>query len=159
MAFKYNYSEERSCVEWQRKVDEIRRRDNYTCRICGTQNKQVHVHHTWYNQDLHYCYYPNHQYLTLCCNCHEKETILYRKFKTLKQYVDSDVWDSDVWESVCSMLQEGIPLLKLVNMLHMMDENTELPFHSKKKQNTQKDYQFNDARYLLMSALMCRRLR
>ena len=49
MAFKYDYNEERNSVEWQRKADVIRQRDNYTCQVCGAQDKQVHVHHTWYN--------------------------------------------------------------------------------------------------------------
>ncbi|MDE6000311.1 MAG: hypothetical protein K2H04_09630 [Bacteroidaceae bacterium] len=75
MAFKYDYNKERTSVEWQRKVDEIRQRDNYTCQLCGTQNKQVQVHHTWYNQNLHYWESPNEQLITLCKDCHSKETL------------------------------------------------------------------------------------
>ena len=52
MAFKYDYIEEGKSVEWQRKSHKIQIRDNYTCRVCGATNKQVQVHHTWYNQDL-----------------------------------------------------------------------------------------------------------
>lgn len=75
----YNYNEERNSVEWQRKVDEIRQRDNYTCQLCGAQDKQVQVHHTWYNQKLHYWEYPNEQLITLCKECHAKETDLVRR--------------------------------------------------------------------------------
>ena len=122
MAFKYDYNQERNSVEWQRKVDEIRQRDDYTCQVCGTKEEQVHVHHTWYNHSLHYWEYPNHQYITLCGRCHEQETILCKKFKDIKPHIDVDVW-----EAVCKMIQDGIPLLKLVHLLNLIDENNCLP--------------------------------
>lgn len=111
MAFKYDYNKERTSVEWQRKVDEIRQRDNYTCQLCGTQNKQVQVHHTWYNQNLHYWESPNEQLITLCKDCHSKETDLVRGFKKIRPSLDSDIVSS--FES---LMKQGILLAKMLNV-------------------------------------------
>ncbi|MDE6720668.1 MAG: HNH endonuclease [Bacteroidaceae bacterium] len=111
MAFKYDYNKERTSVEWQRKVDEIRQRDNYTCQLCGTQNKQVQVHHTWYNQNLHYWESPNEQLITLCKDCHSKETDLVRGFKKIRPSLDSDIV-----RSFESLMKQGILLAKILNV-------------------------------------------
>lgn len=126
MAFKYDYNEERNSVEWQRKADVIRQRDNYTCQVCGAQDKQVHVHHTWYNPNLHYWDYPNKQLITLCKECHEKETVLTRQFKENK-----DRLDENTFGRLVAMMQDGWPLIKLQHLLNSiggesMSRNTSL---------------------------------
>lgn len=142
MAYKYNYNEERNSVEWQRKVDEIRQRDNYTCQVCGAQDKQVQVHHTSYNHNLHYWEYPHEQLITLCKECHQKETILCQRFKALKQRIDSTVW-----EYVNSMIQSGIPLLKLVNIIKLMGEDFGFYHQTKSTQSTQKNLEIKKSKY------------
>lgn len=144
MAYKYDYNEERNSVEWQRKVDEIRRRDNYTCQICGAQDKQVQVHHTWYNPNLHYWDYPNKQLITLCKECHEKETILCQQFKNFKQHIDSTIW-----ESLNRMMQSGVPLLKLANTFNLMGENFNFCHQTKPTQSTKKHLEINKSKYNL----------
>lgn len=119
MAYKYDYNEERNSVEWQRKVDEIRRRDNYTCQVCGAQDKQVQVHHTWYNPNLHYWDYPNKQLITLCKECHEKETVLTRQFKENK-----DRLGENTFGRLAAMMQDGWPLIKLQHLLNKIGDES-----------------------------------
>ena len=56
---KYDYREEAKTVEWQRKSGEIKERDDYTCFLCGSKDKFVHVHHRYYDGRLHYWEYPD----------------------------------------------------------------------------------------------------
>lgn len=75
MDFKNDYSEEILRPEWQRKKAEIMQRDNFICQVCGAKDKQLHVHHTYYDKNLHYWEYPDYMLITLCCNCHHKEIL------------------------------------------------------------------------------------
>ena len=90
-------------------------RDNYTCQICGATDKMLHVHHTWYDQEKHVWDYPDSQLLTLCCNCHEKETILNRNYKKNRNQLSKDII-----ELLDSSLKKGIPLLKFINSLNQI---------------------------------------
>ena len=118
MAYKYDYIKERASVEWQRKVDEIRQRDNYTCQICGAKDKQVQVHHTWYNQKLHYWEYPNEQLITLCKDCHSRETELVRNFKGIKSTLDVKIVTS-----IESLMKQGILLTSISDVLKQLESN------------------------------------
>ena len=55
---------------WQAKRDQIIKRDNYTCQICGNKPKVLNVHHiipaTW--QEL---YLDDDNLITLCRYCHK----------------------------------------------------------------------------------------
>lgn len=116
MAYKYDYIKEGASVEWQRKVDEIRQRDKYTCQLCGAQDKQVQVHHTWYNQELHYWEYPDEQLVTLCKDCHSKETGMVRRFRMIKPTLDTNIVNS--FES---LMKQGVLLTSLINVLEQME--------------------------------------
>ena len=115
MKFKFDYNEERNTVEWQRKKGHIMTRDNYTCQVCGAIDKMLHVHHTWYDQERHVWDYPDSQLLTLCCECHEKETILNRNYRKSRNQLSKDIV-----ELLDSSLKKGIPLLKLINNLNQI---------------------------------------
>lgn len=115
MAYKFDYNKECESIEWQKKSHEILSRDNYTCKVCGARDEQVQVHHTCYNQDLHYWEYPDHQLQTLCRSCHEKETILYRKYKGLKRHIDEKT--ALVIEN---SMKQGVPLLSLIRAFALM---------------------------------------
>lgn len=117
MSFKYDYNEERKTVEWQRKKGHIMTRDNYSCQICGAADKMLHVHHTWYDQERHVWDYPDNQLLALCCDCHEKETILIRNYKKSRNQLSKDIVGL-----LDSFLKKGIPLLKLVNCLNQIQK-------------------------------------
>lgn len=70
---KYDYRDEIKTNEWQRKSGHIKERDNYTCQLCGSKEKIVHVHHRYYKDEWHYWEYPDEALITLCEDCHNEE--------------------------------------------------------------------------------------
>ncbi|KKQ74820.1 MAG: hypothetical protein US97_C0056G0002 [Microgenomates group bacterium GW2011_GWF1_38_5] len=67
-----NYKEQYQHPQWQKKRLEILQRDNFTCRSCDSQEKQLSVHHQYYLEDKMIWEYPNNCYLSLCEDCHEE---------------------------------------------------------------------------------------
>ena len=51
-------------------------RDNFTCQICGCNDKQLHVHHIYYDDDKKPWEYKDSALITLCKDCHEYEHLL-----------------------------------------------------------------------------------
>lgn len=43
-----NYQEQIKDPRWQKRRLEILQLDNFTCQICGSYNKTLHIHHTIY---------------------------------------------------------------------------------------------------------------
>lgn len=86
--YQYNYKEEIKSPEWQRVSAEIKRRDNWTCQLCGSKNKQLHVHHRYYRQGLHYWDYPDNALITYCEDCHKMVSINEKETKEeQEQYI------------------------------------------------------------------------
>lgn len=69
---------------WQRKCLEIFRRDCWECRCCGETNKQLNVHHLYYDNDLHVWDYDNEALVTVCNDCHK---LLHSELKKLSGLV------------------------------------------------------------------------
>lgn len=46
-------------------------RDNFQCKICGCNDKELHVHHRWYQFGNEIWDYPDSCFETLCFECHE----------------------------------------------------------------------------------------
>lgn len=67
---KQTYAESLRDPRWQRKRLEILQRDNFTCQSCGTTEKELHVHHGYYETGLSPWEYDNDTLTTLCKNCH-----------------------------------------------------------------------------------------
>ena len=120
MEFKYDYLDESKTVEWQRKVDEIRQRDNYTCKICGAQDRQVHVHHIIYNRNLHYWEYPNELLITLCKDCHRSEHELEDRLRKIKTSMNPIIV-----ESINTMRVKGVLITEIVNTLNKIGNNSD----------------------------------
>lgn len=59
--------------QWQRKRLQILERDNWSCTVCGSDKKQLHVHHRYYIQGRNVWEYDNDSLTTLCDSCHEYE--------------------------------------------------------------------------------------
>lgn len=89
MQKKQTYAELLKDPRWQKKRSEIMRRDNFTCQHCGSTDKELHVHHRMYRKGANPWEYGNDELVTLCKNCHERETEahseLYKSFLELKQ--------------------------------------------------------------------------
>jgi hypothetical protein len=67
---KKNYSELLKDPRWQKKRLEIFKRDNFTCRVCGSTENTLHVHHKEYHYNKSPWSYKNDNYLTVCESCH-----------------------------------------------------------------------------------------
>ena len=67
-----DYSEQYKHPEWQKKRLEILQRDEFRCLNCGEKEKELHVHHCYYEKDKKAWNYPGKCYITLCHVCHEK---------------------------------------------------------------------------------------
>ena len=70
---KETYSELLKDPRWQKKRLEILNRDNFTCQICGHNDRTLHVHHIHYKKGKKPCEYDEESLITLCDDCHEEE--------------------------------------------------------------------------------------
>lgn len=68
------YAERLKDPRWQRKRLEILNRDNFTCQECGSPDKTLHVHHRRYQHGMSPWEYPKNELVTLCEDCHARET-------------------------------------------------------------------------------------
>jgi hypothetical protein len=73
MKKKLDYKEQLKSPKWQKKRLDIMQRDNFTCQICGTTEKQLHVHHLKYEPGCNIWEYFDSHLITLCDDCHRKE--------------------------------------------------------------------------------------
>lgn len=66
------YGEKLKDPRWQKKRLEILERDKWTCLICDSKDKTLHVHHGYYKRGVDPWDYPDWSLKTLCSPCHEK---------------------------------------------------------------------------------------
>lgn len=59
---------------WQKRRLEILSRDEWSCQICGDSQSTLHVHHRAYNKGAEPWDYPDSLLVTLCADCHAKES-------------------------------------------------------------------------------------
>ncbi len=73
---------------WQKKRLEIMKRDNFTCLDCGNKEKELQIHHKYYEKETNPWDYPDDCYLTLCKHCHDEIT----NFKSMiKRNIDEKI--------------------------------------------------------------------
>lgn len=69
-----DYSERLQDPRWQRRRLEIFQRDDFTCQVCGCKDKQLEVHHLWYDPEANEIWnYRDSALITLCHSCHQRE--------------------------------------------------------------------------------------
>jgi len=68
-----SYSEKLKDPRWQRLRLEILSRDDFTCRICESKTKTLHVHHIRYLRGREPWEYREFYFVTLCEDCHDTE--------------------------------------------------------------------------------------
>lgn len=68
------YTELLKDPRWQKRRLEIFQRDNWTCQICDSTKKTLHLHHVDYLPDTEPWDYPDYLLVTLCKPCHDTET-------------------------------------------------------------------------------------
>ena len=67
------YSELLKDNRWKKRSAEIQLKDNFHCRICGTDSLSLNVHHLHYIYGLKPWEYPDNFLMTVCWSCHEKD--------------------------------------------------------------------------------------
>lgn len=65
------YSEQLQSPYWYARREEIKKRDNYTCRMCTNSCGKLIVHHIAYKLDRMAWEYPDCYLITLCEDCHK----------------------------------------------------------------------------------------
>ncbi len=68
---KKQYDQDSKELQWKFKSDNIRIRDNYTCRLCGAKDVPLEVHHIRYIRGREIWDYEDGDLVTLCEDCHE----------------------------------------------------------------------------------------
>lgn len=68
-----SYNEQIKSPHWQKRRLQILQRDNFTCQICGSTEKTLHVHHLCYRKDAKIWDCPDNTLITLCEDCHRME--------------------------------------------------------------------------------------
>ena len=68
---KKQYDQDSKELQWKFKSDNIRIRDNYTCRLCGAKNVPLEVHHIRYIRGREIWDYEDGDLVSLCEDCHE----------------------------------------------------------------------------------------
>lgn len=65
------YAEKLKDPRWQKKRLEVFGRDDFTCRMCGSKDKTLIVHHACYLPGSEPWDYDNNFLYTMCESCHE----------------------------------------------------------------------------------------
>lgn len=68
---KIEFKDQYKHPKWQKKRLEILERDNFNCVNCGEDDKQLDVHHGYYEINKMLWEYDNQTMITLCKKCHK----------------------------------------------------------------------------------------
>ena len=75
---KAQWNEEQSKLykdpRWQKKRLEIFNRDKFTCQFCQSKTNTLAIHHLEYHDNLKPWEYKDEELLSVCEDCHKKET-------------------------------------------------------------------------------------
>lgn len=72
LAPKERYEQQLDDTRWKLKANNIRKRDNHECQICGAKKRQLDVHHIRYVSGREAWDYDDGDLVTLCHECHEE---------------------------------------------------------------------------------------
>lgn len=99
------YIEKLKSPEWQKKRLEILKRDEFTCKMCNSKDKQLHVHHKFYIFDKDPWSYDNQSLITLCYDCHEQEEH-YKFFinQDIKYYIYKGLTYTELHQDIVKLL-------------------------------------------------------
>jgi hypothetical protein len=77
-----NYKQKLLDPRWQKMRLNVLQRDDWSCQICESKEKTLHVHHIEYHPMIENPWeYEEDSLLTLCCECHEIETFSLKSAK------------------------------------------------------------------------------
>lgn len=108
-----SYSEKLKDPRWQKKRLEILSSEDWSCALCLSKNKTLHVHHKYYTPNTDPWDYDDSCYVILCEDCHKEE---HEALKTLekhllncvrRQFMASEI--KDICFAFLNMKQDHIP--------------------------------------------------
>ena len=65
-----SYNDQLKDMRWKKLANKIRKRDRYTCQMCGN-HKKLQVHHKHYIKGRLAWEYEDNNFITLCRDCHK----------------------------------------------------------------------------------------
>jgi 5-methylcytosine-specific restriction endonuclease McrA len=68
------YHEQLKHPKWQRKRLEIMKRDGFKCRVCGSEEEQLQIHHLYYLPKTKPWEYDDEAMVTVCHEHHRQLT-------------------------------------------------------------------------------------
>lgn len=80
------YIEKLKHPKWQQMRLRIMERDRFTCKICGSSEKTLTVHHLFYINKRDPWDYPWRALITVCNDCHNRIHLDYTVTKTMTEY-------------------------------------------------------------------------
>ncbi len=117
------YSRKLQNPKWQKKRLEILQRDQFKCIHCGCDNKELHVHHRWYQFGKDIWDYPDTCFETLCFECHEYIEMNIKDSTSDIQLMLRRTWlNQDDYNVICRLLIHlSDDSYKNYNSLHIVD--------------------------------------
>lgn len=103
------YAEKLKSPDWQKKRLEILQRDEFTCIICKSSEKELHVHHHHYRKNADPWDYDNENFVTYCVECHKNQTNMIKEVKEMTYKIL--VW-SECANSLHYILKQEVDMLK-----------------------------------------------
>ena len=117
------YSRKLQNPKWQKKSLEILQRDQFKCIHCGCDNKELHVHHRWYQFGKDIWDYHDTCFETLCFECHEYIEMNIKDSTSDIQLMLRRTWlNQDDYNVICRFLIHlSDDSYKNYNSLHIVD--------------------------------------
>lgn len=98
-----DYAKKLKDPRWQKKRLEILQRDEFSCRICGDEDNELHVHHKFYIYGNDPWDYDNIHLITLCADCHENEEMEIKEYsKLIIETLRKSGFMADDWRELAS---------------------------------------------------------
>ncbi len=111
------YNELLKKPQWQKKRLEVLQRDNWSCTSCQIKTENLQVHHLIYEKGKKPWEYADHNLITLCESCHQKEhglekndplSLIQEHILNLQSFLKGPI----TWEREQSILRQIVSLQK-----------------------------------------------
>lgn len=94
------YSEKLRSPKWQKRRLEILSRDNFTCKLCGDEETELHIHHEKYVGEPWEA--PVEFLKTACKDCHSISHILSKEGITIVKCIKVKSASEDIMNLICN---------------------------------------------------------
>ena len=112
-AYYMTYHEQLKSPKWQKRRLEALESSGYTCSFCRSTEKQLHVHHTFYDSKRMIWEYDELELIVLCADCHKEWHTMIPKIMT---QIALNIMN----------VHNGMTLSKLYTLLYYYPEDKEI---------------------------------